>query len=287
MTALARHPTRRLLASGGIVPDDCVHIWDLDTGRDVGFMTASTGTINALEFNPSGDQVAAGCSDATVRVWSTSGETPLVATLEGHTDGVRALAWHKSNPAAGPPLLASGSRDHTIRVWEVATGRPRFVLSGHSESVNALTSHPTQDLLASASSDMSVRLWAWATGAAVRVLVGHTESVHALASTADRVFSGSADRTVRVWRWDRDDCERVLEGHTEELGPNALAVNGAETILASRDSYGGVRLWDIGALFYIGALTAAHAPASIACGLGEEVIFPSKDNWAVLEVWSV
>ena len=71
----------------------------------------------------------------------------------------------------GRMLVASGSDDETVRLWDPATGTPvGDPLEGHTGSVNAVAAVPLPDgrmLLASASDDETVRLWDPATGTPV------------------------------------------------------------------------------------------------------------------------
>lgn len=55
-------------------------------------------------------------------------------------------------------LLASVSADHTVRLWDPATGALRCTLEGHSNSIWAVVFSPDGQLLASASADHTVRL---------------------------------------------------------------------------------------------------------------------------------
>jgi len=55
--------------------------------------------------------------------------------------------------------LASGSLDHTIRIWDVATGEGRATLTGHAGRVMAVTFSPDGKSLASGSWDETIRLW--------------------------------------------------------------------------------------------------------------------------------
>jgi WD40 repeat protein len=98
-------------------------------------------------------------------------------------------------------LLASGSWDRTVRLWEVATGKERAVLRGHENEVRGVAFSPDGKLLASGSWDRTVRLWEVATGEPRAVLQGHTGGVMGVAFSADgkRLASGSMDETVRLW----------------------------------------------------------------------------------------
>jgi WD40 repeat protein len=57
-------------------------------------------------------------------------------------------------------LLASASDDQSVRLWEVASGRPHGQpLTGHTGEVYGVAFSPDGKLLASASADRTVRLW--------------------------------------------------------------------------------------------------------------------------------
>jgi WD40 repeat protein len=95
--------------------------------------------------------------------------------------------------------LASGSWDHTIRLWDVKRGTEITCLVGHSHSINTLCVLP-DGRLAWGSDDHTIRLWDVVTGAETARLDGHTGAINALCVLPDgRLASGSEDYTIRLW----------------------------------------------------------------------------------------
>jgi WD40 repeat protein len=131
--------------------------------------------------------------------------------LEGHLDNVGAVVFSPDSQ-----LVASASRDKTVRVWETATGGCCSVLEGHSDVVRAVVFSPDGQLVASASYDSTVRVWETTTGACRGVLEGHSAGVRAVVFSPDSqlVTSASLDSTVRVWETTTGVCRSVLEGHS-------------------------------------------------------------------------
>ncbi|KAG9252899.1 putative wd40 repeat pf20 [Emericellopsis atlantica] len=81
-------------------------------------------------------------------------------TLAGHSDWVSCIAF---SPDA--KLIASGSSDHTVKLWDTATGALEQTLAGHGDWVFSIAFSPDAKLIASGSGDRTVKLWDTATGA--------------------------------------------------------------------------------------------------------------------------
>jgi F-box and WD-40 domain protein 1/11 len=99
--------------------------------------------------------------------------------------------------------LVSGSRDHTIRVWDLDTQRLiHKPLVGHTASVLCLQfdERPGQDIIVSGGSDCRVILWQFSTGRIIKEIEkAHSESVLNLKFDDRYLVTCSKDKTIKVW----------------------------------------------------------------------------------------
>src|SRR6266436_5022914 len=96
-----------------------------------------------------------------------SAQKPELVVQPGHSSAVLSFALSRDGK-----LLASGSDDQTIKLWNVASGQEVRTLSGHSYWVTSVAFSPDEKLLASGSWDKSIKLWDVANGQEIRTLSG-------------------------------------------------------------------------------------------------------------------
>ncbi|KAI3048959.1 hypothetical protein CBS147353_11689 [Aspergillus niger] len=80
-------------------------------------------------------------------------------TLEGHSGSIHSVAFSNNGQ-----LLASGSWDNTIKLWDAATGAPKHTLEGHSDWICSVAFSNNGQLLAFSSFDNTIKLWDAAMG---------------------------------------------------------------------------------------------------------------------------
>ena len=120
----------------------------------------------------------------------------MLTTLTGHTGSVKSVVFSPDGT-----ILASGSHDRTLRLWDTATGYTRQTLIGHTRAVTSVAFSPDGTILTSGSEDNTLRLWDVATGETLTTLTGHTAWVWSVVFSPDgsTLASGSGDGTVLLW----------------------------------------------------------------------------------------
>ncbi|KAF7724886.1 SCF ubiquitin ligase complex subunit cdc4 [Apophysomyces ossiformis] len=259
----AMHYVDNILVTGST--DRTIRVWDMERGVCRHVLRGHASTIRCLHVvmplnvNPDPDGIplmqptmpllVSGSRDSTLRVWKLPSveesfdsmeDHPLMDRngylmhiLSGHRDSVRALAVYGN-------ILASGSYDHTVRIWNLETGEPYHVLEGHRDRVYSVVIDMKRRQCISGSLDSTVRVWSLDDGECLRLLKGHTILVGLLGLADDHLVSAAADATLRVWCPDSGDCRYVLLGHqgsiTSFQHDKYKIISGSE---------GGVKLWDI------------------------------------------
>jgi WD40 repeat protein len=173
-------------------------------------------------FSPDGRLLASGNDIGGMTLFEVLPSGQALCTLEGHKsdpfDGTieRRGQWFEETSswetafenwiggmAFSPDgsRLVSGSRDQTMKYWEVPSGKLLRTVKAHSGWVRAVTYSPDGKIVASCSDDTTIKLWDAATGRPIRTIKAHKEPVRAIAFSPDgrRLISGGVDRTVRLW----------------------------------------------------------------------------------------
>ncbi|NET36944.1 MAG: NACHT domain-containing protein [Cyanothece sp. SIO1E1] len=252
-----------LFASGSF--DQTVKIWSMRTGQCLQTLQGHTSWVWSIAFHPAGDLLASSGLDQQVKLWDVhTGQ--CVRTLQGYAQLIRSLALASNpdqpNPDTARPnnqattveldrsrrqMLASGSLDGAIRLWEVQTGQLLKTLRGHQAGVWSVAFSPGAQTLASSSEDHTIKLWDVQAGQCLKTLQGHQAGVLSVAFSGDVnspiLASGSEDHTIKLWQPQTGNCLRTLPGHQASIW--SLAFNLQQTLLASGGIDDVAKIWDV------------------------------------------
>ena len=164
-----------------------------------------------------------------------------VRTLSGHTDKVVSVAI-----SGDGTLAVSGSKDQTVKIWDLATGQCTRTLAGHRGWVYSVVISRDGRLVASGGQDKTCRMWDARTGACVKNFAENQHEIIGVCMTPDahRVLTvGSLD----VKCWDLESGSRVWVGwHTAVLQSVSVSGDGRRAVTTSADKFGPqMKLWDV------------------------------------------
>ncbi|KAL0093826.1 WD40-repeat-containing domain protein [Phycomyces blakesleeanus] len=239
--------------------DHSVNVYDIKSGKLMRILNGHSGGVWALKYV--GNTLVTGSTDRTVRIWDINAGVCRYI-FQGHSSTVRCLtiivptpsisSTEEHSPQPSQPLIVSGSRDFTLKVWRlpdldepvIDTDQKEstyllHTLSGHTQSVRALAAHGST--VVSGSYDHTVRVWDVEHGKAGHVLTGHTQKVYSVVIDPKRnhCISGSMDSSVRIWNLEDGTCVSILRGHSILVG--LLGLSGDCLVSAAADS--SLRVW--------------------------------------------
>ncbi|RMZ83246.1 hypothetical protein DV738_g1216, partial [Chaetothyriales sp. CBS 135597] len=156
-----------------------------------------------------------------------------IKVLKGHTNGVMALQILDH-------VLATGSYDATIKIWDLDTGEEIQTLTGHTMGIRCLQFD--EQKLISGSLDKTIKVWNWRTGECKATYHGHSDGIISLHFNGNILASGAADNTVRIWNFS-DHSSFCMKGHTDWV--NSVRVDTASRTLVTASDDCTVKLWDL------------------------------------------
>ncbi|TKY64358.1 Angio-associated migratory cell protein [Spatholobus suberectus] len=187
--------------------------------------------------------VATGGRDERGFLWKIGQEEDQAYELHGHEDSVASLAFSYDGQ-----LLASGSIDGIIKVWDVSGNLEGKKLEGPGEGIEWLRWHPRGHILLAGSKDSLIWMWNTDKSTLLNTFIGHSQSVTCGDFTPDGkiICTGSDDATLRVWNPKSGENIHVVRGHQYHSGGlTCLTINSTSTLALTGSIDGSVHIVNI------------------------------------------
>ncbi len=153
-------PNGELLATLDTMNPLKLRIWDIRRGKEIRTIEGGKGWwVRSLAFSPN-SKLLAFPGETGVRVWDVAAGKELFRLDLGAKTRLNCVVFSSDGKllaAARDPY--GDSQDHSIHLWDTATGKEAGELKGHEEYITALAMSPKSNVLASASRDGTIRFW--------------------------------------------------------------------------------------------------------------------------------
>ncbi|ASC70627.1 WD-40 repeat protein [Halomicronema hongdechloris C2206] len=244
ISALAFSGDGRYLASGDVT--GCILIWELASGRSLQTLQGHQGAIQRLRFSNDGQWLVSSGEDHTAQCWQlTTGE---------RRQGVqgRGIAQIKDvqfldevpEPSHPPSAIALGLEEHNLIVWDLSTGRPRWVVPSEADFTAVMALSGDGETVAHSRHNGSIELWAVAHQQRRYCLRDPNTLVTTLAFSQDGALLATAgDHRVNLWALSTGAGLRTLYCQRQPVNCFQVSSDGQWLTTGHRDQ--GIRLWQM------------------------------------------
>jgi WD40 repeat protein len=261
-----------------VAPSQQVEVGLAPPAVSVNFGFESGRIPQPVAYSPDGLTMVVAGEDGGALICDASGQ-PL-RTLQSHHGRVHLVYY-------GEKVLATGSTDCTIRLWDPLTGTLLGTLGGHTRWVWPIAPSRDGTSLAVGDGSGTVRVWNTTTQDLQCACPGHSERVWTAAfnPAGNLLAVGDDNAAVRLWDPVTGDLLHTLDDHTGSVYRLTFSPDGAT--LATSDQAGVVRLWDVAT----GSLrTALHGHEREVYTLDfhpHEPLLASGDTSGAVRLWNL
>ena len=225
-------------------------------------------------------------------LWAQKGLPLLVQGGEPFNDP-SAFYIHQASPVNSVAFspdgtrIVSGSKDHSIKLWDAQSGKLLQTLTGHTSAVSSVAFSPDGTRIVSGSMDNSIRLWDAQSGKLLQTLTGDTSFVSSVAFSPDgtRIVSGAGDNSIKLWDAQSGKLLQTLTGHTDAVLSVAFSPDGTRIVAGAWDK--SIKLWDAQSGALLQTLTGhSNTVTSVAFSPdGTRIVSGAWDN--SIKLWDV
>ncbi|TCD67709.1 hypothetical protein EIP91_012005 [Steccherinum ochraceum] len=273
--------------------DGTVKAWNPHANSEPSIVGQHADYVRCLTYCREQNWIASGSFDRTVKLWDLANvpspnSDPLITLHAPEASGPKASIYALATDPYGC-LIATGSPERVIRMWDPRSGKRIGKLVGHTDNIRAILVSEDSRYLLTGSADASIKLWSLSSQRCLHTFTHHTESVWSLFSNHPSLESFySGDRSGLVCKVDVENCSDVSEGECivlcqETSDKCSSATDGISKIVAMDDNL----LWTASGNASIRRWKVPGPRSSRAGALGEGVDSPSTSDFPAMRSNSI
>ncbi|CAN7130082.1 unnamed protein product [Brassica rapa subsp. narinosa] len=229
------HPRGHIVLAGS---EDCsMWMWNADKEAYLNMFAGHNQSVTCGDFTPDGKLICTGSDDASLIVWNPK-TCESIHVVKGnlepnfsfhvghlfHTEGLICLDINSSSS-----LVISGSKDGSVHIVNIVTGKVVSSLTSHTESVECVKFSPSSATIPmAATGGMDKKLIIWdLQHSTPRFICDHAEGVTCVTwvGTSKYLATGCADGTVSVWDSLLGNCVHTFHGHQDAVQAISVSTN--------------------------------------------------------------
>ena len=166
----------------------------------------------------------------------TQSDDNLIYVFKKHNKPVLSVTFN-----ADGRLLASGSEDKAIYIWDLNTFELKYIIENNYFPIQSLLFAQENHILAACGPDIKLMSYE---GELLRTFSGNTTYIWSFDFNAetDKIVSGSYAKKIRVWNYTTGETLLNLEGHEKSTLPVCFSQDGKYIVSGSLDQT--VRIWN-------------------------------------------
>lgn len=249
--------------------DRMVRSWHIETNMAT-LISTHNDSVNQIVLSLDGHKIASCSDDTTIILHDINRGTSKNDVLKGHSDWVSCIAFNNETT-----LLASGSDDRSVLIWQLSSLEVLARINGHSDTIRCVVFNYEGSRVLTGSADELIKIWDPYKGRQIgKALDFHIGSVNSMAFQIDgtRLVSGGSDMVLKVYdnilrsmnefaidtaapkfggmskdelvKTSLSTCRyRILHGHKSSV--NGVSINHDGTLVATCGNDMLIILWDM------------------------------------------
>lgn len=213
-----------------------------DAGGPIVFR-GHTAAVRSVVFDWTGEMLASGSDDGTVRIWDPHQNDAEPIVLSDHNRSIRSLVFNRNNH-----VLVSVGDDNSVRLWNIDRSNPDpKLLNGHNDRVWTVAVSTDGKMLATGGADSTVMLWDLNNfNSGPQTIFEHKSWIRAVAFSPNGqlMASGCQDGTLKIWACGKANLQ-ILAELKHDGGIRSLAFSPDNSILVTGGADGRIMQWSL------------------------------------------